>query len=86
MYIMKGGVKARLGDAALLPVRSMGMMGDACTYRHVLALRAMTPAGGIAAGFDRFPPGLPGHIATRIVNEVKGVNRIASTLDNCEHT
>ena len=61
--------------AVLLPVQSVGVMGDARTYQHVLALRAVTSVDGMTADFYRFPRPL-GHIATRIVNEVKGVNRV----------
>ena len=62
--------------AVLLPVRSVGVMGDSRTYDHVLALRAVTSVDGMTADFFRFPLDLLGHIATRIVNEVKGVNRV----------
>ena len=62
--------------AVLLPVQTVGVMGDARTYDHVLALRAVTSVDGMTADFYRFPMDLLGHIATRIVNEVKGVNRV----------
>ncbi|MFY9875999.1 MAG: glutamine-hydrolyzing GMP synthase, partial [Rhodomicrobium sp.] len=62
--------------AVLLPVQTVGVMGDARTYDHVLALRAVTSVDGMTADFYRFPLDLVGHIATRIVNEVKGVNRV----------
>ena len=60
----------------LLPVQTVGVMGDARTYDHVLALRAVTSVDGMTADFYRFPLDLLGHISTRIVNEVKGVNRV----------
>ena len=62
--------------AVLLPVQTVGVMGDARTYDHVLALRAVTSVDGMTADFYRFRLDLLGDIATRIVNEVKGVNRV----------
>lgn len=62
--------------AVLLPVRSVGVMGDGRTYDHVLALRAVTSTDGMTAQAFEFPGGLLPRMATRIVNEVKGVNRV----------
>jgi GMP synthase (glutamine-hydrolysing) len=62
--------------AVLLPVRTVGVMGDHRTYEHVLALRAVTSTDGMTADFFPFDMNLLGRIATRIINEVKGVNRV----------
>jgi GMP synthase (glutamine-hydrolysing) len=62
--------------AVLLPVRTVGVMGDARTYDQVCALRAVTSTDGMTADFFEFPWDVLGRAATRIVNEVKGVNRV----------
>jgi GMP synthase (glutamine-hydrolysing) len=62
--------------AVLLPVRTVGVMGDARTYERVLALRAVTSTDGMTADFFEFPWDVLGRAATRIVNEVRGVNRV----------
>jgi GMP synthase (glutamine-hydrolysing) len=62
--------------AVLLPVRSVGVMGDGRTYDSVLALRAVTSTDGMTADFFPFPMDFLGRTATRIINEVKGVNRV----------
>ena len=62
--------------AVLLPVRTVGVMGDARTYEHVCALRAVTSADGMTADFYHFDMGFLGTAANRIVNEVRGINRV----------
>jgi GMP synthase (glutamine-hydrolysing) len=62
--------------AVLLPVRSVGVMGDYRTYDQVVALRAVSSTDGMTADFYPFDMKFIGHVATRIVNEVKGVNRV----------
>jgi GMP synthase (glutamine-hydrolysing) len=62
--------------AVLLPVRTVGVMGDGRTYDHVLALRAVTSTDGMTADFFPFSMDFLGRAATRIINEVKGVNRV----------
>ena len=62
--------------AVLLPVRSVGVMGDARTYEEVLALRAVTSVDGMTADFFPFPMDFLGRIATRIINEVRGISRV----------
>ncbi len=62
--------------AVLLPVRTVGVMGDERTYDHVLALRAVTSTDGMTADYYPFPHDFLGACATRIINEVRGVNRV----------
>ena len=62
--------------AVLLPVRTVGVMGDGRTYDHVLALRAVTSTDGMTADYYPFPHDFLGRCATRIINEVRGVNRV----------
>ena len=62
--------------AVLLPVKTVGVMGDARTYEDVLALRAVTSTDGMTADFIEFPWEVLGRCATRIINEVRGVNRV----------
>ena len=62
--------------AVLLPVQTVGVMGDGRTYESVLALRAVTSVDGMTADFYPFDMGFLGRAATRIINEVKGVNRV----------
>ncbi len=74
--------KARLYDAisqalcVLLPVRSVGVMGDQRTYDQVLAVRAVTTTDFMTADWFRFPSEVLDAIARRVVNEVKGINRV----------
>ena len=62
--------------AVLLPVRSVGVMGDGRTYDHVLALRAVTSVDGMTADFYPYDMAFLGRAATRIINEVRGINRV----------
>ncbi|HUS53033.1 MAG TPA: glutamine-hydrolyzing GMP synthase [Thermohalobaculum sp.] len=62
--------------AVLLPVRTVGVMGDARTYDSVCALRAVTSVDGMTADYYPFPHDFLGRTASRIINEVKGINRV----------
>lgn len=62
--------------AVLLPVRTVGVMGDARTYDHVCALRAVTSVDGMTADFYPFDMAFLGRVSNRIVNEVRGINRV----------
>src|SRR5579875_1067489 len=62
--------------AVLLPVRTVGVMGDGRTYDYACALRAVTSTDGMTAEFYPFDMGFLGRVANRIVNEVRGINRV----------
>ena len=76
--IRKAGLYDRIWQAfaVLLPVKTVGVQGDARTYENVLALRAVTSTDGMTADFFEFPWEVLGKTATRIINEVRGVNRV----------
>ena len=62
--------------AVLLPVKTVGVMGDFRTYEYVVGLRAVTSTDGMTADFYPFDMAFIGRVATRIINEVKGINRV----------
>jgi GMP synthase (glutamine-hydrolysing) len=62
--------------AVLLPVKSVGVMGDYRTYENVVALRAVTTQDFMTADWSRLPYDLLARVSSRIVNEVRGVNRV----------
>ena len=62
--------------AVLLPIKSVGVMGDERTYDNVVALRAVTSVDGMTADWFHFPKEVLAKISSRIINEVKGVNRV----------
>jgi len=62
--------------AVLLPVRTVGVMGDGRTYEYVCALRAVTSVDGMTADYYPFGHDFLGRAASRIINEVKGINRV----------
>ena len=76
--IRKAGLYDKIWQAfaVLLPVRTVGVMGDGRTYDHVLALRAVTSVDGMTADFFSFDMAFLGRTATRIINEVRGINRV----------
>ena len=68
--------------AVLLPVRTVGVMGDSRTYENALALRAVTSEDGMTADWARLPHDLLAEAATRIINEVRGVNRVVYDISS----
>jgi GMP synthase (glutamine-hydrolysing) len=62
--------------AALLPLKTVGVMGDARTYDYIISLRAVDSVDGMTADWHRIPEDLLQKISTRIVGEVRGVNRV----------
>ena len=76
--IRKAGLYDKIWQAfsVLLPVQTVGVMGDGRTYDRVLALRAVTSVDGMTADFYPFDMNFLGRTATRIINEVKGVSRV----------
>ncbi len=76
--IRKAGLYDQIWQAfaLLLPVKTVGVMGDGRTYEYVVGLRAVTSTDGMTADFYSFEMKFLGETATRIINEVKGVNRV----------
>jgi len=76
--IRKAGLYDKIWQAfaVLLPVRTVGVMGDARTYEYVCALRAVTSTDGMTADYYDFSHSFLGPTATRIINEVRGINRV----------
>jgi GMP synthase (glutamine-hydrolysing) len=68
--------------AVLLPVRSVGVMGDERTYENVCALRAVTSRDGMTADWYPFPHDVLARISTRIINEVTGINRVCYDISS----
>jgi GMP synthase (glutamine-hydrolysing) len=68
--------------AVLLPVRSVGVMGDERTYEYTLALRIVESQDGMTADWVRLPYDLLEKISSRVINEVKGINRVCLDISS----
>lgn len=70
------------GFAVLLPLKTVGVMGDDRTYEHVIALRVVDSVDAMTADWTRLPSELLARISNRIINEVKGVNRVVLDISS----
>jgi GMP synthase (glutamine-hydrolysing) len=66
----------------LLPVRSVGVMGDGRTYEYTVALRAVTSVDGMTADWARIPPDVLATVSNRIINELRGINRVVYDISS----
>jgi GMP synthase (glutamine-hydrolysing) len=82
--IKEAGLYTKLWQsfAVLLPVKSVGVMGDERTYENVIAVRAVNSLDGMTADWSRIPYDVLGTISNRIINEVKGVNRVVYDISS----
>ena len=82
--VKKAGLYQELWQsfAVLLPIKTVGVMGDQRTYENVIALRCVTSADGMTADWAQLPYDLMGRISNRIINEVKGVNRVVYDISS----
>jgi GMP synthase (glutamine-hydrolysing) len=82
--IKKAGLYNEIWQAftVLLPVRSVGVMGDERTYEHVAALRAVTSLDGMTADWAHIPYEVLAKVSNRIINEVKGINRVTYDISS----
>ena len=70
------------GFAVLLPIKSVGVMGDDRTYEHVVALRIVDSLDAMTADWSRLPSELLARMSNRIINDVKGVNRVVLDISS----
>ena len=82
--IRSGGYYKKLWQsfAVLLPLKSVGIMGDSRTYEHIVAIRAVTSKDAMTADWAKLPHAFLGKISNRIINEVRGVNRVVYDISS----
>ena len=79
VYGLSGGVDSSV-VAVLLPVRTVGVMGDGRTYDQACALRAVTSTDGMTADYFTFDHAFLGRVVSRTINEVRGINRVTHDI------
>jgi GMP synthase (glutamine-hydrolysing) len=82
--VKKAGLQEKLWQsfAVLLPVRSVGVMGDERTYESTCAIRAVDSTDGMTGDWSRLPYDLLARLSTRIINEVRGINRVVYDISS----
>lgn len=82
--IRAAGYYGKIAQAfvVLLPVKTVGVMGDERTYEHVVAIRAVTTEDFMTADWVKLPYELLGRISNRIINEVRGINRVVYDISS----
>ena len=82
--IKKAGLYKKLWQAfaVLLPIQSVGVMGDERTYENAAVIRAVTSQDGMTADWARLPDDLLARISNRIINEVRGINRVTYDISS----
>jgi GMP synthase (glutamine-hydrolysing) len=82
--LKKSGLYDRIWQAfvVMLPIRSVGVMGDDRTYENAVALRAVTSVDGMTADWAVIPPEVLSHVSNRITNELRGINRVVYDISS----
>ena len=82
--IVKGGLQRQVWQVlcVLLPIKTVGVMGDERTYENVVAVRSVNSLDGMTADWSKIPYGVLGRMSNRIINEVRGVNRVVYDISS----